>query len=566
MELKIKPYHKNSYAGRGILVKGNDAVAWLKEVYAMGLNPENTVMYALPGAVANQLFGCLVIPADNAKILDIGRNSFMQCVKDKMYIPQNTILFPELSDAEWTKQFTAAAYVMHPETDLVELNEAINWESLTETPLQTAADIITPSKGVYIPAAIRSFSIEADEQQLAESIENQVGSGDVKELPFNMDKIMKGNEKEIDKLLMYLDKQPEMALKLGIPLDVTGTLRGGTGGGRFVFGRTAGGTQMSDLKIILFILAAVITLFLIISFFASGKGSGGSFPIILLLFFCRFIYQKLKQDTNDSGSGGSAIIATDRFTTLQSRYEKLAQDFVAQKEYQKAAGIYIKLLKYHLKAAQVLEEGGYYAEAGAIYLKYCKDKNKAAACYEKGRLYEKAIDIYKELGEQEKVGDLYWLLNRQKDAEHYYGMVADDYVKNNQYVKASLMYRKKMKMPLKAQGLLLDGWHKNHDAHNCLTNYFTNIEDEVKLGIEIKRFYAVELEVKKREAFLQILKIEFHKHESLKPAVKAMAYEIIAGCIENTPFIASELIAFNQNDKSISKDVMKYKASKMKKN
>lgn len=567
MELKIKPFHKNSYKRACVLIKGADAAVWLQEIYKMGLDPEDTVVYALPGIKANEIFGCLVILKGGAKVTDVGRNSYMQCVNHKLFIPENTIVFPELSDAEWAKLFTAPAYVMHQDIGFAELTDEIDWDLLIQMPGEAQSEITVPSKSVYIPNSIRSISIEADEEKLAEEVENQVGSPDAKDMPFNMDKIMKGNQREIDKLLKYLEKHPEAALTLGIPLDVMGSSRGG-GGARFVFGKNGGSIFNPDrgTLALIYILVGVIALVFIIAFFMGKGGGTSSFPLIIIFFIGRFLYTFFKDsDSNRYNSGGAATIADDKFAALQAKYEKLAQDYIAQKEYHKAAGIYLKLLKNNFRAAQVLEEGGYYGEAGAIYLKHCKDKSRAAQCFEKARLYGQAIEIYKELGENEKVGDLYVLLNQEKEAERYYEMVAEDYVKHNQFVKASLIYRKKMKQPLGAQDLLLQGWHKNFDANNCLNNYFANIENTDVLIAEIKRFYKVELEDKRKEAFLQVIKTEFYKHESLQKPVKEIAYEIIAEAIETSPFLASELVNFNPKDRSLTKDIMKFKSSKMNK-
>jgi len=569
MEFKIKPFHKNSYPRRGVFIKSPNAFAWLKEVYAMGLDPEDTFMYALAGKTANELFGCLVVPKDGTKITNAGKNTYMQCISERLFIPEHSVVFPELSDAEWAKQFTAPAYIMHQDIGLAELTEEIDWNHLLELPQPASAEITTPLKGVYIPNAIRSLSIEADEQALAESIENQAGK-DATDVPFNMNKIMKGNQREIDKLLKYLEKHPEAALTLGIPLDIMGSSRGG-GGAKFTFGKNTGmgglNNPDSAIRSVLFILACIAVIILLGAILIGSANSKGPsiLPIGLIILAGRFIYAFISNSgsSNTGSPGRAAIIANDKFTTLQNRYEQLAKDFIAKKEYQKAASVYLKLLKNNLRAAQVLEDGGYYGEAGAIYLKYCKDKAKAAQCFEKGKLYAQAIDIYKELNETEKVADLYTLLNQKEEAERYYTMVAEDCVQNKQYVKASLIYRKKMNQPLRAQALLLEGWHKKLDAHNCLNNYFANIQDVNTLVTEIERFYTTELEESRNDAFLQILKIEFSKHEVLRVPVKEIAYKIIAECIDTRPSMASDLMAFNPDDKSLSKDVMKFKASKI---
>ncbi len=51
--------------------------------------------------------------------------------------------------------------------------------------------------------------------------------------------------------------------------------------------------------------------------------------------------------------------------------------------------------------------------------------------------------------QKEKVGDLYKQINDLKNAHTYYQMVADDYITNQQMVKASLIYRKRWKTQMK---------------------------------------------------------------------------------------------------------------------
>lgn len=576
MEFSIRPFHKNSYPKRAVLIKGDNAAVWLHETYKMGLDPNDAVMYALPGAVANQLFGCLVVPKASFKA-DVRNNSFMQCINGRLFIPENTIIFPELAKTEWDKHFPGAAYVMHPDIGLAELEEEIDWGTLLQLPQEARAVITTPSKGVYIPQAIRSISIDADKDALAESIEKQAGEG-AEAIPVNLEKVMQGNQREIDKLLKYLEKHPEAALSLGIPLDTLGSFRGG-GGGSYKFGssretRSESRFELStEGRILIYVLVGFIVFILLIALLnRTGGGGSGMMPFFLIILVGRFMFWLFRRGSNDDAprrapqqsSGRATTIDNDTFADLQKKYTQLAEDFVAQKEYQKAAAVYLKLLKNYWKAAQVLEEGGYYGEAGAIYLKYCKNKHHAAECFEKGRLYNQAIEIYKELEQTEKVAELYALLNQNEEAMRYYGMVAEDYISKNQYVKASLIYRKKMDQPLQAQALLLEGWHKKLDAHNCLNNYFANIENPDALIAEIKRFYKDELESSRGDAFLQIIKIEFHKHEALQAPVRDIAYEIIASRLDATPFIASELIAFNPKDKTLGKDVMKFKASRVK--
>ncbi|WP_259014669.1 hypothetical protein [Emticicia fluvialis] len=508
MVFEIKPFHKNSFPRKGILIKGSDAREWLQGIYKLGIDPEKARIYALPDNTANKIFGCLVVPEKGIEPIDIGSNNYMQCINNKLFIPENTITFPEISQAEWSRQFSGHAYVMHPHIGMVELTEEIDWSQLIKLPDVAEAEITRPSEGIYIPDKLHSISIQADENSLAKSIEEQVKTDAAYDLSLNIDKLMKGNHREVDKLLELLKKHPEKALLLGIPLDVMGSYRGG-GDGKFKFGKTIGGESREGSKIglaarIWVLIAAIV----FIAVFFTNKKDASSIPVILIAIWLIYKAFKASPDGNRRSSR-AARIDMSKFETLQNQYEKLAKDFVAQKEYHKAAAVYLKLLNNPFMAGQVLEEGGYYGEAGAIYLKHCKDRDRAATCFEKGRLYMKAIEIYKELQQPEKVADLYTLLKNSKEANRYYEMVIEDYIKNKQYVRASIIYRKKMKQPLKGQALLLQGWHQNLDAYNCLNNYFVNIENTELLINEIRRFMPMNLKKASKKPFYRLSRLNF---------------------------------------------------------
>jgi Tfp pilus assembly protein PilF len=82
--------------------------------------------------------------------------------------------------------------------------------------------------------------------------------------------------------------------------------------------------------------------------------------------------------------------------------------------------------------------------------------------------------LYKELNEDEKVGDLYVILNDKVKANKYFEKVIENYKTNFQYVKASLVYKNKIGDCSQAQDLLMEGWRANKDAGKCLNNYFAN--------------------------------------------------------------------------------------------
>lgn len=295
---------------------------------------------------------------------------------------------------------------------------------------------------------------------------------------------------------------------------------------------------------------------------------GSLFVVIVVIIILSLVVAALKSKENNWGNsgnrnsrGGSAYVEGSLFNRLLNKYEELAQRYIDEKNYIKAAKVYMNLLKDNYRGAKILENGGLYNEAAVIYLKKLNNKSDAANCYEKAKQYRKAIDLHKELGNKEKVGDLYKEINDIKNSNIYYQMVVDDYVNNSQMVKASLIYRKKMEKPDEAQSILLKGWEENKDTFNCLNNYFANIFDIKILNSKIQELYD-NTPSDKKVTYLEAIKHEFKKDPKLQETTRNIAYEIIAEKIATRSEIVNELKYFNPNDEVILKDISRYKTGR----
>ncbi|BAP29969.1 uncharacterized protein CHSO_0932 [Chryseobacterium sp. StRB126] len=288
-----------------------------------------------------------------------------------------------------------------------------------------------------------------------------------------------------------------------------------------------------------------------------------AFIILMVITALKDKEQKVQNSKRGAPGGGSFYLENSLFDRIRSKYEDLAQKYIEEKDYKKAAKVYMNLLQDYYRGAKTLEEGGFYNEAAAVYLKKLKSKSDAAHCYEKAKQYKKAIDLYKEMEQKEKVGDLYKQMNDLKNAHIYYQMVADDYTTNNQMVKASLVYRKKMEKPEEGQKVLLKGWEEDKDAFNCLNNYFANIFDVKKLESEIQTMYE-KTPAYKKMTYLEAMKYEFKKDVKLQPVTRKIAYEIIAEKVENRSEIINELKHFNPGDDVILKDISRFKTARNK--
>lgn len=288
--------------------------------------------------------------------------------------------------------------------------------------------------------------------------------------------------------------------------------------------------------------------------------------VLVIIFFVVIALQNKERSGNSSGKkggGGNFYLENSLFDRIRNKYEELAEKYIAEKDYTRAAKVYMNLLNDNYRGAKTLEDGGLYNEAAVIYLKKLKNRSEAASCFEKAKQYQRSIELYKELEQKEKVGDLYMQINDTKNANSYYQMLVDDYVTNDQMVKASLIYRKKMNVPEEAQKILLQGWEENKDAFNCLNNYFVNINTIEDLNHTIQNLY-LKTPSDKKLIYLEAMKHEFKKDSKLQETTRNIAYEIIAENIENHSSIINELKHFNPKDEVILKDISRYRTGRNK--
>ncbi|MFY0629123.1 MAG: hypothetical protein JXR05_02010 [Flavobacteriaceae bacterium] len=282
------------------------------------------------------------------------------------------------------------------------------------------------------------------------------------------------------------------------------------------------------------------------------------FLFTLLLFAGIFFIISRMFERAGIASGESSIIGDKYFDALANRYEKLTNEYIEKKQYRKASYIQLKLLKNPYRAAGILKEGKLYNEAAIVFLKKCHNKEEAAECYELARSYNKAINLYKELDENEKIGDIYAKINDKKNAHTYYQMVIDDYVENDSYVKASLIYRKKMGDITSSRNLLLKGWRENLDPIRCLNNYFVQFENEKELEEKIHQVYKDDVNSNNELNFLDVIEIEYKKGNNSQDSIQNMAYKIISKNADKN-YIVSVLSHFVKEDRHVTKDIIKHR-------
>lgn len=358
MELRIKPFPKNSFPKKGLLIRGSSPLTWLYEMEILAIDLNEVQSFPIPSNEPNVLYGCFLIFKHIAPS-EIGKNAYFQSVEDKLFIPENTIFYPKINPEDW-HNINADFIVMHPDFGLVKLTEEIDWISMIQNPKQSIDKVRKPSNGVKIPQNIESFTVEISEEKILESLQKPETEEEwIKNLPFDLKKVMAGNKKEFEKYLKYIEKYPERALQLGVPLDIMGTSRG-DGFGKFQFGSNwwaqifgGAGNNSSD-----------------------GNGSSGSrnyrwvFWVFMILIAVARIGFHFTKDEPVYSEGSSGKISNDKTELSKTlSFESgiteidLKIDSIYRKERKKVSDEYIKAVipfssKNSLEYKDYLEKGG----------------------------------------------------------------------------------------------------------------------------------------------------------------------------------------------------------------
>lgn len=567
MQLRLQPHNKPLPTPDGWLIRGEAPADWLGVLAHSGILLSEARLYAIPGIEANSILGCLVTGGGSCNRRLLPATPLM-LHSGCLFIPEYTEVYPAVTEAELTALLRDQLYLLHPEAGLVALGQPLCLEDLITLPAEEPVTITVPAKPVFIPSTIRSFEVQAAPpeeavQALAQALHpgqkqfedkplstleqlklglyrqlfgsNNVGNAEasgregllkklealfggmglqdskaIAKLQEDFEDLERRNSSEVDKLLELIKNNPDEALKYAIPLG-EGTERGEPG-----------------------------------AFQLSRRWSSFS----------------LFGNAGNARGSGTVSILDDHQARLRQEYTRMAEAHKAGGDYERAAFIYLKLLKDYRLAAQTLEQAGRYADASSIYLKYCRDKVAAAASYAKGNMLSAAIDLYIELGRHEEAGDLYQRLSDELAANKCYQKVVDGYIEKSQFLKAATLQSGKMRDTASAQALLLRGWRSGKDAYNCLHVYFSNIANHDELALAIKNIYSQDTVAYNARDFLKALKSEFARSEQLAALARDIATDLIATYAGKDAGIVSELRTFYKRNILIDRDILRYRAGR----
>lgn len=569
MEIQLISLPKDQFPACGFFIEGADLELWLTTLNAMNLDPTGLEMYALPSSEANVVWGCIVLMNAAQLPKELGRLTTAHHISNKLIIPEKTTILPELTTYDLETLFGGERFVYHMDFGLVKLEEPLSLGDYVRIQDSGTQHTMKPIPFAAIDPQIQSFRVEATPlEEIQAELEANLTRETLKNKPLNFgekarlklyqqflnikegpdgtvnieettvsaldklskllgldgpdvtDKVMEDyknlmdrNKKEVERLMDMLENNPEEALRYAIPLDEHGYSRG---------------EQEMEFKM-------------------QDRGSDFS------------LFGRLT-----GGGGGGNVNLGDEYFKLQQQYRRSAEALEKKGDFEKAAFIYLKLLKDYAGAAETLRRGKRYEKAAYVYTKYLKNELLAAECFEEGLIYDKAIELYRKHNKLEKVGDLYTVQGKQMLANKAYQEVIDDYLQQSQHIKAALLCKKKLSDLLQTQQILLDGWKSSGDAYSCLCMYFSNIPEADEAWDQLTYIQSHHVTHKNDVTFLQVLKNEYTVRYTNKLKIRELGYTLISQLLERNAISSTELLAFNDKDKRLSADTMRYNINQSK--
>ncbi len=237
-----------------------------------------------------------------------------------------------------------------------------------------------------------------------------------------LDDLMQSQNRELDRLLELMKKDPDKALKFALPL--TGS--------------------------------------------EEGRGvapPGGSLGL-----------QNVNFNLSDLFGSGEAVspwnVGGDQYWKLQQSYREAANRELRLGRYRRAAYIFGKLLGDFNAAANALEQGGFFKEAAVLYEKKMNNREKAAECFRKAGLIEEAVRLYRELEKHEVLAELFRQLGREREAREEYVTALEIHLKADRPLDAARISREGLNDDLQALRIYNEAWPASKSAGECLRHEF----------------------------------------------------------------------------------------------
>ena len=577
MILELRHIERSQQTISGAFLRGSDVRLWLLEISKWNIPTDDLDSYIIPESVhSTEAAGLFVIfkNVEMCRKLDLLEPYY--CVAQKIFIPINTILYPEVSTEELNTILLWDLQVFHPSMGLTgfEKKDRVQFDDLFDYGEELQKDWSFAHPGLAHRPTMKQIIVpQLSSAEIIDSIKEVINIKPLEEIPL---------KKSANTLLHSILDKIKLALFLLIYLFLKffeKILPTGNSPQRYKTSNDNEG-PLQTLQRWLYKNMEELQkkrdkeINRLMDMFDEDTDKALQFAIPLDSPYLNrgthsasdtLSRNPFNFDLRKLG-GGTATDTWElgsRYTDLRTKYINAAQKQIELKNFKKAAYVYAHLLGDYHNAANVLEQGNFHREAAALYKDHLKNIPAAASCLERGSLYIEAIELYKELHQDEKTADLYKKINQPSNAEEYYEKAIALKLSNNDYLDASRVIHEKMDQPERAKRILLDGWNNANQYEPCLKKYFdiVRVTEADKTGKIISTIYTKESPTYKRPSLLNVLEYVNKKHadETVNEKVKKVAFEIIHDEAEEGNLqILQSLKRFVAGDLLIGADANRY--------
>ena len=555
-------------------IRGADAAAWLREISSWQLAPADFTCYVMPvSSQSIQAAGLFAVFKKNVKINRLNLLEPFACVAGRLFIPVNAQLSPAAGETELQQLLLWHVQVLHPALGFVGFEEKDQLKLpdlfLYGEPLATDWSFAHP--GLPERPGFQYIQVEAPSaEEMLSSIKEEIGQKPLAEIPEDP----AGKQTAIDRLLTNIKfgiLGGLLSFSEGINQRLPATPQNDAAGGPGIFQKFQHWLQTNlealeqrrnnELQRLmkLFDEDSEEALRYAIPLNSPYLDRGTAAPSDTLQRRApNFDLRRL-----GGGRGVDGWDIGNYYQTLRGKYLASAQRETQLKEFKKAAYVYAHLLGDFNAAANVLQQGGFYREAAALYKDHLKNIPAAAECLEKGELYNEAIALYRELQKNEKVADLYRLLQQEKEASLFYEKYIKEKQDSGNYLDAARVVKEKLQAPERAKSVLLEGWQGTYQSESCLKGYFDIVlqEDAGAAAQAVNTVYHNHTPRHKKMPFLNVLDYvgKKRKEEDFAARSREIMFEIVHAEAEEGNLAAlHNLQLFLPADRMVAADASRY--------
>lgn len=578
MILQLQHIEQSHQTVSAAFLRGSDVRLWLLEIGRWNISTNELDCYLIPQSVHSTEAAGLFVEFKNVEIcrkLDILEPYY--CIAQKVFIPINTKLYPEVNSEELNTIFLWEMQVFHPAIGLTgfEKKDQIHLADLFDYGQGLQNDWSFAHPGLPDRLLLMQIMVtQPSSAEIIDAIKESIDAKPLEEIPLKKDSSTTWLGKIFDMLKLVL-----FSLIYGL-LSLLGKIFSGTNSTRRY--NVSDGDEGLLQKFQRWLQVNMEELQKkrdkeinrLLDMFDENTDEALQYAIPLDSPYLNRGTQTASDSLfrnpfnfNLSKLGGGTVVdgwdLGSRYTDLRTKYINAAQKQIELKDFKKAAYVYAHLLGDYHNAANVLEQGNFYREAAALYKDHLKNIPAAASCLERGGLYIEAIEIYKDLRQDEKTADLYKKINQSSNADEYYEKAVVSKLNNSDYLDASRVMNEKMDQPERAKITLMDGWNNANQYEPCLRKFFDIVQATEADRTEeiVGNIYSKEAPKYKRASLLNVLEYVNKKHadETVKEKVQNVAFEIIHDeAVDGNIQILQSLKRFVPGDLLIGADANRY--------